>query len=69
MTISVDMYLVNEDAQHVSFRPLERAESASKIELDVILLALHADPHQYTSLRVQIHPQIMRQEVAEPLRI
>lgn len=48
--------LVNEYSHHVLLRHLQRPEYSTEVELDIILLSLHADPHKHSSLRVQIHP-------------
>jgi len=52
-------YLINKNPQHVTFRPLQAPESPSKVELDIILLAFHADPHKDSSLRIKVHPELV----------
>jgi len=52
-------YLINENPQHVTFCPLQAPESPSEVELDIILLAFHADPHKDPSLGIKVHPELV----------
>src|SRR3984893_11049523 len=62
-------HLVDEDTQHVPFRSLERPERPSKVELDIVFLALHADAYQDSALGVQVEPKVVRKEVAIAPRV
>jgi len=62
-------HLIDDDADHVALRTLQRAERAAEVEENVVLLALHADTQQETAARVQIKPELVRQEVAKVSRI
>lgn len=56
-------HLVDKDAHHVTFRSLERTESPSKVELQIVLLTFHTDAEEDATLTVQIHPLVVRQEI------
>ena len=45
------------------------SKGLTKVELNVIALALHADPDQQSALRIQVEPELPRQIVAEVYRI
>jgi hypothetical protein len=61
--------LVDEGPNHVSLSPLQRPESSAEVELDVVLLTLHAYSREYSALRIEIQPKVMSQKVTESLRI
>jgi hypothetical protein len=62
-------YLVNEYPHHITLTTLQRPESTSKVELNVVLLAFHTHPQEDTPACIEIEPQVMHKEVPEPLRI
>jgi hypothetical protein len=62
-------YLVNEYSHHITLTTLQRSESTSKVELNVVLLAFHTHPQEDTATCIEIEPYVMHKEVPEPLRI
>ena len=63
-------YLVDEGSDHVALGPLERPERTSKVEANLVLLSLHADPEQDpTRLLLEVIPHLVRQEVSIPTRV
>ena len=64
-----ETHLVDEDADHVGLCTLERPERAPEVELQVVLLALHADAQQDPPLAVQVHPLVVREEVPVAPRV
>lgn len=62
-------YLACDLAHHIPLRPLKVPEGLANVELDVVALALHADPDQDPALRIQIQPKLSRQVIAEMHRI
>jgi hypothetical protein len=66
----VKLDLVNKDSNHVTFGSLQRPESATKVELRIVLFAFHTDAQQDTAVAViQVQPKVMSQEVAIPARV
>jgi hypothetical protein len=62
-------YLVNEYPHHITLTTLQRSESTSKVELNVVLLAFHTHSQEDTPVCIEIEPYVMHKEVPEPLRI
>jgi hypothetical protein len=62
-------HLVNEYPDHITLTTLQRSESTTKIELNVVLLAFHTHSQKDTPSRIEIEPHIMHKKVPEPLRI
>lgn len=62
-------HLINKYPNHIALRALQRAERPTEMELNIVLLALHADPHQDPSLGVELEPFIVREEIPESARI
>jgi hypothetical protein len=61
--------LVNENTHHIALASLEGPKRPSEVELDVILLTLHTDSQEYSTLvalisRLQVQPNVVCQEVA-----
>ena len=62
-------HLVNEYPDHVSLTTLQRPESTTKVELNVVLLPFHTHSQEDAPICIEIKPQVMYKEVPEPLRI
>jgi|SRR6266404_9427235 len=62
-------YLVDEYPNHVTLATLQRTESPTKVELNVVFLAFHTYSQKNTPACVEIEPQVMYQEIAESLRV
>src|ERR1700731_4460577 len=62
-------HLVDEDPQHVPFCSLERPERPSKVELDIVFFAFHADAYQDSPLGVPVEPKVVRKKVAVTPRV
>lgn len=67
--------LVDNHASHIVLRSLEESERSPKVEPNVVLLPLHADPHHQPAidrpliLALQPQPEVPRQEVAKLGRV
>lgn len=61
--------LVNEDADHVTFGAFQGPEATSKVEEHVVLLTFHAHAKENAATSVEIHPEVMDQEIAKAARV
>jgi hypothetical protein len=61
--------LVNEDANHVTFRTFQGAECSPEEEEDVVFLSLHTDTQEYASVCVKIKPEVVGKEVSKALGV
>ena len=59
-------YLVDENSKHIRLSSFQTPESTTEIELYVVLLSFHTNSDQNPTLCIEIHPQLMSQEIAEP---
>ena len=61
--------LVNENTHHVAFAALQGPKRSSEVELSIVLLPLHTDTQENSTLMtmitdLKVQPRVVRQEIA-----
>jgi hypothetical protein len=59
-------HLVDENSEHICLGSFQTPESTTEIELYVVFLSFHTNSDQNPALCIEIHPQLVGQEIAEP---
>jgi hypothetical protein len=52
--VAMAVYSIDDFSRHIALRALQCSESATKVELNIILFSLHAHSQQQLALRIQI---------------